>query len=240
MLCCIDLDLIPAFPGQRRSRKDDIEYTGNYENMQYTNTNGNALKQYEPKTKNQDYLSVTVPPGVSPGQEIQVAAPDGRMISVVVPQFMGPGSKFTVAFPSSESSESNPADDPVATTTSPPPPSPTNSNKNQHLSVKVPEGVNAGQEMRVAAPDGRMISVIVPQFMGPGSTFMVAIPPLENPLQNVSNQLSPKNNLLSVTVPDGVNPGQEIRVSAPDGRMITAVVPEGMKTGSTFMVSYDK
>ncbi len=49
--------------------------------------------------------------------------------------------------------------------------------------VTLPSGVNAGDVIHVKAPDGRMNAIVVPEGMGPGSTFTVEfasdIPPEE-------------------------------------------------------------
>lgn len=44
------------------------------------------------------YISVTLPYGVNPGDIIHVKAPDGRMNAITVPAGMGAGSTFTVEF----------------------------------------------------------------------------------------------------------------------------------------------
>jgi len=45
-----------------------------------------------------EYVQVTLPPGVEPGQKIHVQAPSGRLNEIIVPPGMGPGSSFTVEF----------------------------------------------------------------------------------------------------------------------------------------------
>ena len=44
----------------------------------------------------QSVLTVTVPAGTQPGQQIQIRAPDGRVIAVNIPPGMQPGSQFQV------------------------------------------------------------------------------------------------------------------------------------------------
>mmetsp|Transcript_151796 Transcript_151796/g.487087 ORF Transcript_151796/g.487087 Transcript_151796/m.487087 type:complete len:173 (+) Transcript_151796:268-786(+) len=43
---------------------------------------------------------------------------------------------------------------------------------------------------------------------------------------------------LRVAVPEGVQPGQEVQVSTPDGQLLVVVVPEGCHTGFEFDVAY--
>eukprot|EP00536_Pseudo-nitzschia_multiseries_P007030 jgi/Psemu1/304523/fgenesh1_kg.157_\ len=43
----------------------------------------------------------------------------------------------------------------------------------QYIQVTLPEGVHAGQAIRVAAPDGRLNEIVIPAGFGPGSTFTV-------------------------------------------------------------------
>mmetsp|Transcript_25891 Transcript_25891/g.39181 ORF Transcript_25891/g.39181 Transcript_25891/m.39181 type:complete len:178 (+) Transcript_25891:68-601(+) len=45
-----------------------------------------------------EFIAVTLPQGVSPGDKIHVKAPDGRLNEIIVPPGMYPGSKFTVQF----------------------------------------------------------------------------------------------------------------------------------------------
>jgi len=50
------------------------------------------------KYQQPEYIQVTLPAGVSSGQTIQVAAPDGRLNEIIIPQGFGPGDTFTVEF----------------------------------------------------------------------------------------------------------------------------------------------
>jgi hypothetical protein len=51
------------------------------------------------------YVQVTLPAGVAPGQTIRVQAPNGRLNEIVVPPGMEPGSTFTVEFAEEEPSQ---------------------------------------------------------------------------------------------------------------------------------------
>lgn len=54
----------------------------------------------------------------------------------------------------------------------------------EYIQVTLPEGVHAGQTIRVAAPDGRLNEIIIPKGFGPGSTFTVEFaPPNAQPSQ---------------------------------------------------------
>ena len=41
-------------------------------------------------------LTVTVPDGVTAGQQIQIRAPSGQLVNVKVPEGCGPGSQFKI------------------------------------------------------------------------------------------------------------------------------------------------
>uniref|UniRef100_A0A7S4A9U4 Uncharacterized protein n=1 Tax=Pseudo-nitzschia australis TaxID=44445 RepID=A0A7S4A9U4_9STRA len=47
----------------------------------------------------------------------------------------------------------------------------------EYIQVTLPQGVHAGQTIRVAAPDGRLNEITIPQGFGPGSTFTVEFAP---------------------------------------------------------------
>lgn len=46
---------------------------------------------------------------------------------------------------------------------------------------KTTDGVEAGQTIHVAAPDGRLNAIVIPPGFGPGSTFTVEFAPAEAP-----------------------------------------------------------
>jgi len=60
-------------------------------------------------------------------------------------------------------------------------------------------------------------------------------------LQAVSREEALQDNMVAVSVPENVKPGQEILVTAPDGsgRCMRATVPEGALPGHTFLVKFE-
>lgn len=65
---------------------------------------------------------------------------------------------------------------------------------------------------------------------------MVLVDNANSPPQVASG--GPPKEYISVTLPEGVNPGDTIHVQSPDGRLNAIVVPEGMYAGSTFTVEF--
>lgn len=59
-----------------------------------------------------------------------------------------------------------------------------------------------------------------------------------NALQAVSREALEQDDLIAVSVPEGINPGDELLVASPDatGRVVSAVVPERALPGHTFLV----
>ena len=53
------------------------------------------------------------------------------------------------------------------------------------VSAVVPKGVEPGESMLVACPDGRMVSITIPPTSFPGHVLLVQIPPLEKPVEPV-------------------------------------------------------
>eukprot|EP00980_Cylindrotheca_fusiformis_P022317 scaffold9191_cov114-Cylindrotheca_fusiformis.AAC.12 len=76
-----------------------------------------------PQQSPPQYVQVTLPLGVEPGQAIRVQAPNGRVNEIVVPPGMGPGSTFTVEFAEeSQPPEKYSSSKPTTTTTQYTPP----------------------------------------------------------------------------------------------------------------------
>lgn len=55
-------------------------------------------------------------------------------------------------------------------------------NNVEYVEVTLPTGVSAGDIIHVRAPDGRLNEIIVPDGMGPGSTFTVEFDPGDAPV----------------------------------------------------------
>ncbi|KAL7475670.1 hypothetical protein ACHAW6_001580 [Cyclotella cf. meneghiniana] len=112
-----------AYPGDKRPQNPSYQPAANEFQQVTSNTaactthfitcpGGNALKLVgKPnRAENQgavaegglakyiQVITVTLPPGVHPGDVIHVQAPDGRLNAIIVPEGMGPGSTFTVEF----------------------------------------------------------------------------------------------------------------------------------------------
>ena len=72
-----------------------------------------------------------------------------------------------------------------------------------------------------------------PQPEQPPAAPPVAPPQPEQPPPAVA---PPQGTLLSITVPEGAQPGQQIQIKAPDGRVVAVTIPAGMQPGTQFQV----
>jgi hypothetical protein len=110
-------------------------------------------------------MTVTVPPGVSPGGNMQVNV-DGRILNVTVPHGVYSGMKFQFAAPSVAQQQMQPAMQYQQ------------QQPQQHgitLNVKCPPGIHPGQNIVIQTGQGPM-TVCVPQGVSPGSEFKVIVP----------------------------------------------------------------
>lgn len=96
-------------------------------------------------------VQAVCPPGVSPGQMMQVAMPDGRSIQCAVPAGVQPGQQFTIEVPAQQQT-------------------PTGS----LLTVTCPQGAGPGQAIQVQGPGG-LINVTIPPGVQPGQQFQVRV-----------------------------------------------------------------
>jgi len=113
----------------------------------------------------------------------------------------------------------------------------------QLIQIEVPHGCRPGQHLGVTVPDGRQLTVVVPEGVAAGavldleftaSTGTLAYLPAELP-EVASNQL-----ILEVQVPPGVTPGQLMSVPCPDGQNVTVTVPPNSVPGGVLTLSYDQ
>jgi hypothetical protein len=58
--------------------------------------------------------------------------------------------------------------------------------------VTLPEGVSAGQEIHVQAPDGKINAIIIPPGFGPGSTFTVEFTDEQSPPEKQQSYVPPQ------------------------------------------------
>ena len=72
-----------------------------------------------------------------------------------------------------------------------------------------------------------------PQPEQPPAAPPVAPPQPEQPPPAAA---PPQGTLLSITVPEGAQPGQQIQIKAPDGRVVAVTIPAGMQPGTQFQV----
>ena len=79
----------------------------------------------------------------------------------------------------------------------------------------------------VAPPQPEMPPPAPPQQPEQPPAAVPEQPPVAPPVQET---------LLNITVPAGAQPGQQIQIKAPDGRVVAVTVPDGMQPGSQFQV----
>eukprot|EP00658_Telonema_sp_P-2_P039979 TRINITY_DN2859_c0_g1_i2.p1 TRINITY_DN2859_c0_g1~~TRINITY_DN2859_c0_g1_i2.p1 ORF type:complete len:193 (-),score=38.98 TRINITY_DN2859_c0_g1_i2:99-677(-) len=92
-----------------------------------------------------------------------------------------------------------------------------------HVMVVVPDNWQHGQQLQIPTPNGTHV-VDVPPGLGPGQQFRVSVP-------------DSAQSKLSVTVPEGMVPGDVITVRAPNGQLFKAPIPAGYGPGNTFYMA---
>merc|ERR1712139_513848 len=102
--------------------------------------------------RQQQLLTVQVPDGMGAGQQLGVQCPNGQQFTVIIPEGCTGGSTFQV-------------------TLQPPP-----QQQPQLLTVQVPDGMEAGQQLGVQW-NNQQFTVIIPEGCTGGSTFQVQFQP---------------------------------------------------------------
>jgi len=193
-------------------------------------------------------VTIEVPEGVVPGQQLQVTAPSGQQVTLTVPDNVVPGQQLQVEVPAAV-----PWTPPPAPMAQPPPVA-------EEITVEVPEGVVAGQQLQVTAPNGQQVTLTVPEGVVAGQQLQVEVPAAQTAataeeiaaVKAQLAQLQAQNAQLrqqiasgpaatvaeemAFEVPEGVVPGQQLQVTAPNGQQVTLTVPEGVVAGQQLQV----
>lgn len=113
-------------------------------------------------------LQVTIPPNC--GTTLLVQTPDGQVISAVVPKGLGPGQVFHVETPPDDvqrSERAHPQSHQHQQQQQQQQPQRSDSEESMLrqkglVKLRVPKGLQAGDQFKVRIPDGRTITVVVP------------------------------------------------------------------------------
>lgn len=131
-------------------------------------------------------VSFAVPDGVRPGDQLSITAPSGREMTVTVPEGSVPGQELEVDVPADG-----------------PPPA-------ERVSFQVPAGVGPGDSVTITAPDGREVTVTMPEGALAGATIEVELPPVDDGIQGLAELLAGTTTTLAAAP----SPGPEARRAA--------------------------
>ena len=195
-------------------------------------------------------MTIECPDGVEPGAALVIEGPNGEDIQVVVPEGVGPGDTFEVDVGGEEGAAAAPEEGEWTP-------------RSGMMDITVPEGVAPGQALLITTPAGQDVEVVVPDGLEPGDTFQVSIDdvatpnpaaedgddedwgdggeesasaPTDEDALKLQREEGARGQAMTVTVPDGVEPGQALLVTGPDGNDLEVVVPDGLGSGDTFQV----
>jgi len=150
---------------------------------------------------------VRIPDNVGPGQEFRVMC-GGRLVRVVVPDGAATGQYLQISVPNN-----------AAPSPSPPPVNPSSPRDRQqqaYISVRVPTGVQPGQQFR-ATIEGRDLMVTCPADTGAGDHVRIILPQSEAHFE--------------VIVPCGLRAEQTFMVDV-NGEHIALKVPKGVQVSA--------
>ena len=143
-------------------------------------------------------VTLAVPEGAVPGTQLTVTAPSGQEVTLTVPEGASAGQSLEVELP--------------------PPPAPVD----EKVTLTVPEGAVPGTQLTVTAPSGQQVTLTVPEGVEAGQQLEVVVPAAGGGLGN---------EMLVMAGPEGAVPGTQLTVTAPTGQQVTLTVPEGVEAG---------
>lgn len=167
----------------------------------------------------QNTFQFTIPHGVSGGQRIRIATPDGRNVDVNLPANARPGQKMQINLDNL----------------------PQQANQNTHnrpntqlMKIIVPQGCYGGQLIQINTPEGRRLNVTLPPSASPGKELIFD----SGKNTFVAHQARPQapGLQIEVLIPKGVGSGQLLAVRAPNGQQVNVAVPQSASSGDKLVV----
>mmetsp|Transcript_53450 Transcript_53450/g.159951 ORF Transcript_53450/g.159951 Transcript_53450/m.159951 type:complete len:497 (-) Transcript_53450:146-1636(-) len=242
MLCgCLE-PLVSSAPGNHGGGMGG-SYPGRRQDGPFVPTGGNAVAAFDPNTHGNasgpmgQMVAVTVPPGIFPGQSLQVASPDGsgRLVQAVVPAGAVPGSTFMVQFPPNTTV---PQPHAIAKPCGMEPPQPIFQQPLAASAGVATAGTELPTATAVPVPPVGKESASPMAYHGNYNDVAVLQPPDTTPPSSSSAPSPPPGEkLIMVEVPPGTFPGTPLHVQVPgENRTIMATVPPG--NIKQFHVSY--
>lgn len=124
------------------------------------------------------------------------------------------------------------------------------------MEIQIPEGVQPGQTLMIAVPDGREATLVVPDGVFAGSSLTLFFDSIAGTLSRLDRapatvpQRSPASTTpaaapvelpssVLVQLPTGVRSGQSLAVAVPSGRHVNFCVPMGATEGQTLHLWFD-
>ena len=116
------------------------------------------------------------------------------------------------------------------------------------LLVGVPEGMSGGELLYVGTPDGREIVVTIPEGISGGESIEVDVGETAITVEEYERRQHEEEEEeeehhdededdVTVTVPEGSNPGDVIVIETPAGLELEVEIPEGYSPGEEFVVT---
>ncbi|CAE7378266.1 erkA [Symbiodinium sp. CCMP2456] len=198
-------------------------------NIMHAFLENGAVQLAAPPAAQGAYPALAAAPS-APGASAPLAPAMGQVLEVL-PQ--NPTAPAAPAAPTAPAAPAGPVAPPAAPAAPAPP-----TQQQLLLSIPVPDGVKPGQLLGVRVPDGRELTVTVPPNCG--QQLQVAFDPSAGSLTVVDNAAGPpategqgpSDDVFSIAVPMGVQPGQTLEVLV-HGRRLLLTLPPGKGAEST-------